>query len=101
MPDFMELLAKGIKDSRKVLLSSIQSLASSVGTTFTGLSVPQMGTGQLAVAGGGAVTNNRTVNMGGVTVHVNGYNSKNDSDLADAVVRRINEMLDEGGSVWK
>lgn len=41
------------------------------------------------------------VNMGSVTVNVNGYNAKNDNDLADTLVRRINEMLDEDSSVWK
>lgn len=31
---------------------------------------------------------------------VNGYNVQNDDDLADTVARRINDMLNEDGSVW-
>ncbi len=50
--------------------------------------------------GGGGVTNNRTINMGGLSVVVNGYEAKNDNDLADTIVHRINDMLNEDGSVW-
>ena len=38
--------------------------------------------------------------MGGLSVVVNGYNAKNDEDLADTVVHRINEMLNEDDKVW-
>ena len=31
--------------------------------------------------------------MGGLSVVVNGYEAKNDNDLADTIVHRINEML--------
>jgi hypothetical protein len=103
MPDFMELLAKGIKDSQRVFLSSIRDMAETVGSAFTGLSIPDINAGQLAMAGAGAVggvTNNRTINMGGLSIAVNGYEAKNDDDLADTIVHRINEMLNEDGSVW-
>ena len=103
MPDFMELLAKGIRDSKKILLSTIRDLAGTVGSAFTGLSIPDINAAQLAFAGGGAaggVTNNRTINMGGLSVVVNGYETKNDNDLADTIVQRINEMLNEDDSVW-
>ena len=33
-------------------------------------------------------------------VNVNGYNAQNDNDLADTVVHRINEMLNEDDKVW-
>jgi hypothetical protein len=33
-------------------------------------------------------------------VVVNGYNARNDNDLADTVVQRINEMLNEDDKVW-
>jgi hypothetical protein len=46
------------------------------------------------------VTNNRTVNIGGLSVVVNGYEAQNDNDLADVIVHRINDMLNEDGSVW-
>lgn len=101
MPDFMKLLAKGIKDSKRVLLGTVSDLAGTIGTAFTGLTLPEIGAGQLALAGaGGGTTTHRTVNVGGINVTVNGYNAKNDDDLADTVVHRINEMLNEDGSVW-
>ena len=100
MPDFMDLMAKGIRSSKKVLLSSIRELAETMSGAFTGLGLPELQTGQLALAGAGATTNNRTVNVGGINVTVNGYNATNDDDLADTVVHRINEMLNEDGSVW-
>ena len=100
MPDFMELLAKGIKDSKRVLLNTVRDLSGTIGAAFTGFSVPEIGGAQLAMAGaGGGVTNNRTINMGGLSVVVNGYEAKNDNDLADTIVHRINDMLNEDGSV--
>ena len=39
------------------------------------------------------MTNNCTINMGGLSVVANGYNARNDNDPADTVVQRINEML--------
>lgn len=48
----------------------------------------------------GGTTNNRTVNMGGLSVVVNGYEVKNDDDLADAIIQRINDIFNEDGSVW-
>ncbi len=38
--------------------------------------------------------------MGGVSVMVNGYNAKSYDDLADTVVHRITEMLNEDDKVW-
>ena len=46
------------------------------------------------------MTNNRTVNLGGLSVVVNGYEAKDDNDLADTIVHRINDMLNEDDSVW-
>lgn len=46
-----------------------------------------------------AVVNN-TRSIGSVQVVVNGYNAQNDEDLADTVVHRINEMLNEDSRVW-
>ena len=47
----------------------------------------------MAGAGGNGVTSNRTIYMGGLSVVVNVYNTRNSNDLADTVVRRINDML--------
>ena len=98
----MKLMAEGVRKSSKVLVASVRELASSVGGAFTGLSLPEIGAGQFALAGAGGngVTNNRTINMGGLSVVVNGYNARNDNDLADTVVQRINEMLNEDDKVW-
>ena len=38
--------------------------------------------------------------MGGLSVVVNGYEVKNDDDLADAIIQRINDIFNEDGSVW-
>jgi len=102
MPDFMKLMAEGIRKSSKVLVASVRELASSVGGAFTGLALPEIGAGQLAVAGAGAssVNNSRSVTINGLSVNVNGYNARNDNDLADTVVQRINEMLNEDDKVW-
>ena len=98
MPDFVELLASGIMDSRKKLISSVGGLAESMNKALSGLSVPNMNAGQLALAG--TTTNNRTVNVGGIQVSVNGYQAQNDSDLADLVARRLNEELNRESAVW-
>lgn len=83
-------------------MRSVRELSASMGTAFTGLSVPEISGAQLATAGGGAVTvtNNRTVNLSGLSVVVNGYEAKNDNDLAETIISRINEMFNEDGSVW-
>lgn len=79
MPDFMELMAKGIKDSKRVLLNTIRDLAGTVGTAFTSLSLPE---------------------INGLSVNINGNEAKDDNDLADTIVHRINDMLNEDDSVW-
>jgi hypothetical protein len=102
MPDFMELMAEGIKKSGKLVMNAVQVLSDSMSGVFTGLSIPEISAGQLALAGagGGSVNNSKTVNLGGLTVNVNGYNAQNDNDLANMVAHRINEMLNEDDSVW-
>ncbi len=103
MPDFMKLMAEGIKKSGKVVMNAVRSLSDSMSGVFTGLSIPEINAGQLALAGaggGGTVSNSKTINMGGLTVNVNGCNVQNDDDLADKVADRINAMLNEDDSVW-
>ena len=102
MPDFMKLMAEGIEKNAKVVMSAVRGLSDSMSGVFTGLSIPEVNAGQLALAGagGGTVSNSKTINMGGLTVNVNGYNVQNDDDLADKVADRINAMLNEDDSVW-
>ena len=102
MPDFMELMAKGIRDSAKLVMRSVRELSESMGTAFTSLVIPEVGGAQLAMAGAGTSnsTINRNVTINGLSVNVSGYEAKNDSDLADTIVHRINEMLNEDESVW-
>lgn len=102
MPDFMELMAKGIKDSKRVLLNTIRDLGGTGGTAFTSLSLPEISGPQMALAGGaaGGVTNNRSMTINGLSVNINGYEAKDDNDLADTIVHKINEMLNEDDSVW-
>lgn len=70
------------------------------GLGLDGLRLPE-----LALAGGGTTTttnnNQRTINMGGIYLTVNGYNVQDDDALASMVANKINEMLDEDGSVFK
>ena len=83
-------------------MNTVRDLSGTIGAAFTGLSVPEIGSAQLAMAraGGGGVTNNRNVTINGLSVNVNGYEARNDNDLADTIVHRINDMLNEDGSVW-
>ncbi len=58
----------------------------------------------LAFAGsGGTTTTNhqRTINMGGIHLTVNGYNVQDDDQLATMVANKINDMMDEDNSVFK
>ena len=53
---------------------------------------------QAALAGGGTT---RTTNLGGVYITVNGYNARNDDELAQIVADKINGMIHEDDSVFK
>ncbi len=126
MPDFMELLAKGIKgnsgsvlDKVKAMTGQIREMMQSMGVEdlpefdfpefhLPDLKLPKlgdMGMPQMALAGAGSSTttnnNQRTVNMGGLHITVNGYNAQNDDQLATMVANKINEMMDEDNSVFK
>ena len=116
MPDFMKLLASGIRKNSGGLVDQVEMLAQKVreGVSMIGLDelpwpeLPRFPRGimnmpQAAVAGlGGAVTtNNRTTNLGGVHITVNGYNARNDNELAQIVADKINEMIDQDDSVYK
>ena len=96
MPDFVTLMAKGIRDSRQKLTDSVGGLAESMSKALSGLHMPALNASGLAVAGG----SNRTVNVGGIQVAVNGYNAQNDTDLANMVARRLNEELNRESAVW-
>ena len=43
----------------------------------------------------------RTINMGGIHLTVNGYNVQDDDQLATMVANKINDMMDEDNSVFK
>lgn len=47
---------------------------------------------QAVLAGGGTT---RTTNLGGVYITVNGYNARNDDELAQIVADKINGMIHE------
>lgn len=111
MPDFMKLLTGGIKASEGGLLKQIRSMASKVQQGMEGISsftlpeinIPRLNTSgwnlpQAALAGGGTTKN---TNLGGVHITVNGYNARNDNELAQIVADKINEMIDQDDSVYK
>ena len=86
MPDFMKLLSGGISSF-----------------SLPELTLPHFdGSGwnfpQAALAGGGTT---RTTNLGGVYITVNGYNARNDDELAQTVADKINGMIHEDDSVFK
>ena len=111
MPDFMKLLSGGIKKGEGGLISQIKSMAAKVQQGMEGISsfsLPELtlphfdGSGwnfpQAALAGGGTT---RTANLGGVYITVNGYNARNDDELAQTVADKINGMIHEDDSVFK
>ena len=67
------------------------------------INIPRLNTSgwnfpQAALAGGGTTKN---TNLGGVHITVNGYNARNDNELAQIVADKINEMIDQDDSVYK
>ena len=105
MPDFMKLLSGGIKKGEGSLISQIKPMAAKVQQGIEGISsfsLPELtppyfdGSGwnfpQAALAGGGTT---RTTNLGGVYITVNGYNARNDDELAQIVADKINGMIHE------
>ena len=96
MPDFVTLLAKGIRDSKQKLMDSVGGLAGSMNKALSGMQMPALNASGLALAG----SSNRTVNVGGIQVSVNGYQAQNDTDLANMVARRLNEELNKESAVW-
>ena len=124
MPDFMELLAKGIRSNSGSVLDRVRAMTSQIREMVQNLGddglpeidIPQIhslgawggkgGMPEAVLASGGSApvtTNNnqRTVNMGGIHLTVNGYNVQNDDQLASMVANKINEMMDEDNSVFK
>ena len=89
-------MAKGIRDSRQKLTESVGGLAESMNKALSGMQMPALNDSRLALAGG----SNRTVNVGGIQVSVNGYQAQNDTDLANMVARRLNEELNKESAVW-
>ena len=111
MPDFMKLLTGGIKKGEGGLISQIKSMAAKVQQGMEGISsfsLPELtlphfdGSGwnfpQAALVGGSMT---RTTNLGGVYITVNGYNARNDDELAQTVADKINGMIHEDDSVFK
>lgn len=115
MPDFMELLARGIKRGMGDVVGRVETVASRIRPSEMGLPLldlpdfPKGGWGgsglpDLALAGGGGTTttnHQRTIYMGGIHLTVNGYNVRDDDQLATMVANKINDMMDEANSVFK
>ena len=128
MPDFMELLAKGITGNTGTVLDKVKALAGALREEMQGtgdgdlfgfeklrnlklpkIDLPKFSFPQPAFAGmaaGGATTNN-TTNNNQRTIHtnvnltVNGYNARNDDELARVVADKINGMISEDDAVFK
>ena len=122
MPDFMKLLAGGIRSNAGSVLDRVHSLVSQIremvqeidigdlpNFNLPDLKLPDLWGGKgglpdLALAGGGtaSTTNNnqRTINTN-VHLTVNGCNVRDDDALATMVANKINDMMDEDSSVFK
>lgn len=113
MPDFMELMAKGIDGNMGDVLDKVRTVATGVRDMMAdGMTIPDMSTlnlPELAFAGAGVgstnttTTNNnqKTTNLGGVNIYVTGGNNQDADELAKTVADKINDMLDEDNSVFK
>lgn len=129
MPDFMALLRKGITGNMGTVLNQVKAFASQLKEQMQGtgdgdlfgfeklrnlklpkIDLPKFSFPQPAFAGmaaGGATTNNttnnnqKTTNLGGVHITVNGYNARNDDELARVVADKINGMISEDDAVFK
>lgn len=126
MPDFMDLLAKGIRGNAGTVIDRVRALTDRIREEMsgTGYSEPDLfGLGKLklpyvdipmphfsepaftGMMGGGMTTsnttNNKTTNLGGVHITVNGYNARNDDELARVVADKINGMISEDDAVFK
>lgn len=73
------------------------------GNPFEALKMPHIPQAALAGAGSSNVTNtnNKTTNLGGVHITVNGYNVRNDDELARVLADKINGMMEEDDAVFK
>lgn len=111
MPDFMELLARGIEGNMGDVLSKVKTVAYSVKDMMSdGFALPDMtrvSLPNLAFAGAGGQTlnttnnNQKTTNLGGVNIYVNGGSGQSGDEIAKMVADKINDMLDEDNSVYK
>lgn len=111
MPDFMELMAKGIQGNMGDVLDKVKTVATGVrdmmsdGFTLPDLSALNLPEFAFAGAGGTTTTttnnNQKTTNLGGVNIYVTGSNNQRADDLAKTVADKINDMLDEDNSVFK
>lgn len=127
MPDFMELLAKGITANAGTVLKKVKALTGALrdemqaegdgdlfgfeklkGLKLPKIDLPDFSFPQPAFAGmpSGGTTNNttnnqKTTNLGGVHITVNGYNARNDDELARVVADKINGMISEDDAVFK
>ena len=108
MPDFMDLLAGGITKNSRTVLDAVREIARLMreglqlpDVDFKALNLPHVPAIAGAGVGGTTTTNNKTTTINGLRVIVNGYNVQNDDELAERVANKINDMLDEDGSVFK
>ena len=130
MPDFMKLLEGGIRkdsgsviDRIKALTAQIREKMSEMGDqendlfglgALKNLRLPKIDLPMLrfpepsfaGMTGGGTTNNNttnhnKTTNLGGVHITVNGYNARNDDELARVVADKINGMISEDDAVFK
>ncbi|MCD8147855.1 MAG: hypothetical protein LUD84_11390 [Clostridiales bacterium] len=107
MPDFMELLSQGIRNSMDDVVKETRAVAESISSMVTDaldLSDASLQMPELALASGGTTTTNNnqnTTNLGGISIVVNGYNAQDDNALAKMVADKISDMFDEDTAVFK
>ncbi len=105
MPDFMQLMSKGIVSNMSGVIDKAKELASSVsGVLSDSFSVPDVSlltsNGKGLTNAGITTDNSKTTNMGGITIQVNGYSVKDDNELAKTIANKISRMINVDDSVY-
>lgn len=102
MPDFMELMAKGISKNMPEVMGSVKDLVTKMQDSMQGIQMPELALAGASASGAAiSTTNNHTTNLGGLSVIVNGYNVQDDDALAAKIADKINDMMEEDNAVFK
>lgn len=89
MPDFVDLMAKGIKQGEAEINAATQELASGMSASITAY-------GPTGALGG----NNTTYNGGNITMNIYGAEGQNVNELANIIAVKLQDMTARKGAVY-